>query len=649
MNGTEKINAKVLILAFSLIFTPLANGDNIGLSDRILPKTNSDGQIQLGFGVNDIEKHVKFSYQTLPWLTGSLNFKSKKNWLNHQFYFDLRAQLFEQSVDGIDIFLGKQDVLNQTNEAYSYLVANSKLSNLTVSVGYGIGVSHSVQDGFFGSLSYQLNSLPITMNAAYQRQPVDAWQEQINNSATADGEVYRNITKMKSPWSVGAAWQVTPKWKVSIDHKKNDYWGLSVNGRFDTNIEPATRRNNVDEKEWFKSLQDIAWQQRLKRKANEMGIRIIAFEYSNDKLTIECQNRDFSYWPNALDILHSLARKHVPKDVEYIYYLINENNWRLHRVRLPVLRNIPIINSQHLKTNKILLPPLPVKFPDKQVLDWHLSFGIDNKMLFIDNNNPLQYQTSVISQLKIELPNGWGINSKLRLSALDNLDHYQAYTDEENAIASADYLAYLRRKDQNIDTLYIEHSGTSWFADEALHHTFYAGHLNMIYSGLGADILYQPYRSRLAFGASIARVTKRSLNANTNESYLKSALLSGYWSSPFYGYDVAIHLGQFFAEDVGGTLEVRRTFHNGWQVGLWSTWTNYNNKKNIGFKRGSDRGLFVRIPLSHLFDWGGNYLSKKTYIKNNIRTVPTDSGARLTELGSNIWWRQRDARYDVFY
>ena len=46
----------------------------------------------------------------------------------------------------------------------------------------------------------------------------------------------------------------------------------------------------------------------------------------------------------------------------------------------------------------------------------------------------------------------------------------------------------------------------------------------------------------------------------------------------FYNYDVAVHAGQYLAKDVGATLEVRRTFRNGWQLGAWATMTDVSSE-----------------------------------------------------------------------
>ena len=102
-----------------------------------------------------------------------------------------------------------------------------------------------------------------------------------------------------------------------------------------------------------------------------------------------------------------------------------------------------------------------------------------------------------------------------------------------------------------------------------------------------------------------------------------------------------MHTGKYLAKDVGSTLEVRRTFNNGWMVGLWATMTNVSSED---FGEGSfDKGMFFKIPLDGLLGSG----SRKVY-STLLRPIQRDGGQRLENFSGNIWWETRVARYDAF-
>ena len=116
---------------------------------------------------------------------------------------------------------------------------------------------------------------------------------------------------------------------------------------------------------------------------------------------------------------------------------------------------------------------------------------------------------------------------------------------------------------------------------------------------------------------------------------------SVYWASPFFNLDIAMHAGKYLAKDVGATFEIRRTFNNGWMVGLWATRTNVAAGD---FGEGSfDKGMFFKIPFDGLF--GRN---TRAGYKARIRPIQRDGGQRLEDFSANIWWDTRGARYDAF-
>ena len=121
---------------------------------------------------------------------------------------------------------------------------------------------------------------------------------------------------------------------------------------------------------------------------------------------------------------------------------------------------------------------------------------------------------------------------------------------------------------------------------------------------------------------------------------LATAFASIYWASPFYNFDFAVHAGRYLAKDVGATVEARRTFSNGWMIGLWATITDVPFDD---FGEGSfDKGMFFKIPLHTLL----NKNVRSSY-STRIRPVQRDGGARLEDFSGNIWWDLRGVRYDA--
>ena len=120
-----------------------------------------------------------------------------------------------------------------------------------------------------------------------------------------------------------------------------------------------------------------------------------------------------------------------------------------------------------------------------------------------------------------------------------------------------------------------------------------------------------------------------------------TGFLSLYYASPFYNYDFAIHIGKYLARDTGATIEVRRTFDNGFSVGAFATFTNVSA---ADFGEGSfDKGLYFKIPFDSFLpnNQRGSYSAF-------IRSLQRDGGQKLDDFTGTLWFNLRSLRYDSF-
>jgi len=177
-----------------------------------------------------------------------------------------------------------------------------------------------------------------------------------------------------------------------------------------------------------------------------------------------------------------------------------------------------------------------------------------------------------------------------------------------------------------------------------IHARVVTGVLEQMYSGVATEVLYWPAQSRIAYGASLAYVKKRDYDGRLGlQDYsVMTGFVSAFYASDFYDYDFGVHVGQYLAEDKGVTFEVRRTFRNGWQIGVWGTLTDVSSED---FGEGSfDKGFYFQVPLSSLF--GSN--SGRSNFTSRLRPIQRDGGQRLEGLSGDIFWDLREARADSF-
>lgn len=168
----------------------------------------------------------------------------------------------------------------------------------------------------------------------------------------------------------------------------------------------------------------------------------------------------------------------------------------------------------------------------------------------------------------------------------------------------------------------------------------YAGMLEPMYAGVGAEWLYRPWRSPLALGVDLNHVRQRNFaqDLGLGDYAANTGHASVYWDTGWNDVQLKLQMGRYLAGDTGATLDVKRSFANGVAIGAWATKTNVSAEQ---FGEGSfDKGIYVSIPFDLM-------LPKSTPgVANAVWTPLTrDGGARLNRSVALFeLTRQRDAR-----
>ena len=97
----------------------------------------------------------------------------------------------------------------------------------------------------------------------------------------------------------------------------------------------------------------------------------------------------------------------------------------------------------------------------------------------------------------------------------------------------------------------------------------------------------------------------------------ETGFVSIFYASPFYNFDIAVHLGKYLAKDKGRTIEIRRTFDNGFSVGVFITNTDVSAED---YGEGSfDKGLIFKIPFEAF-----SLKNTKHSLSTTVRSVQRD-------------------------
>lgn len=152
----------------------------------------------------------------------------------------------------------------------------------------------------------------------------------------------------------------------------------------------------------------------------------------------------------------------------------------------------------------------------------------------------------------------------------------------------------------------------------------YGGMLEMMYGGVGGEVLYRPFGQHWAVGADVNWVKQRGFDQHFSfrRYQVVTGQITGYFDTGVDGVLAKLSVGRYLAGDWGGTIDLSRRFRNGVRIGAWATFTNVSAQR---FGEGSfDKGIYLSIPFDLL-------LPRSTRQDADIVWQPLlrDGGARL--------------------
>jgi hypothetical protein len=675
-----------LMLVFAIYGMPLLASDFgvIGLIDIPTARMSADGTITTTAASQARTKSYAITYQATPWLEGSFRYTGFNDFTSSFPYWDrnyeAKVRLWQEQDFLPQVAIGIRDLVGTGFYGSEYLVASKAVGDFDFTLGMGWGrlagngvISNPLINlgeqfafrqrsvdsrgggggrlsdgiffsgkkvGFFGGINYQPDSLPLSLMVEY-------------NPDQYDGEVFGGQVRPKSPWSAAVKWDAVPGVSLSLSRQHDQEWGIELSAALDTKTLTPRRRAPVFMSSLDMAPQDLPpqlnsrdWYDMLLFDVERSGLLLLeaSINPSSHTAILVMGNDQYPVWADAIAKMTVLADLHLPSTVNTFRIIAEESG---HRVTTIQLRrpSLSYGQSKQLLERKIsvlpgrtlISPQRKTSFVQKKVF---FDIGVGTRFQFFDPEDPARYQVYTQVGISVALPKSWALFGNYGVDINNNFD--QSKRNDTTALqpVRSDIVKYLTEGDTGLDSLYFEKRGSAY---KGLHYRVFGGVLEEMYSGFGGEVLYQPFQSRLAYGLSANWVRQRDYdNSFKHLDYqTATAFASAYWASPFYNFDVAVHAGKYLAKDVGATLEVRRTFNNGWMVGLWMTLTDVSAKQ---FGEGSfDKGMFFKIPFDGLF--GRN--TRGSY-KTAIRPVQRDGGQRLESFSGNIWWDIRSARYDAF-
>jgi hypothetical protein len=198
----------------------------------------------------------------------------------------------------------------------------------------------------------------------------------------------------------------------------------------------------------------------------------------------------------------------------------------------------------------------------------------------------------------VELARGLSVSGAIGVNFFNNFDDLDLESDSELPRVRSDIAQYLKEGEQWIDNLhgdYVTKLGPEVYGRLS------AGIFELMFAGVGGEVLYRPVGKRWAVGLDANYARQRDFDGRFGlQDYdVVTGHLSYYHVLPFYDILATVRGGRYLAKDWGGTLELSRTFDNGVTFGVFATKTNVSGEE---FGEGKfDKGFFISFPLDLFF------------------------------------------------
>jgi hypothetical protein len=658
-------------------FVEASDYGTTGLIDIPTARFLVDGTLLVAASTDERHKQFSITYQATPWLQGTFRYTGFNDFFLWDRNYEFKARLREEGLYLPQLAVGIRDMVGTGVFGAEYLVASKKFgrTDITAGLGWGrlagegkisnplrligdrfstrsadvgLGGELSIDNffagkevGVFGGISHSFESLPITAMLEYN-----------------PDRYYRDVefggAPPKSPFSAGITWHALPDVDLRLSVQHGDEIGIGFMSNMNSKAEQRRREPDLFVSSYYLSpsalpaqIDKSSWYDRLLYDVERSGLLLVEGAISADgsQAQLVVGNTSYAIWSDAIGRHTALADLHLPASVTSIYFVVEEGGHR--SVTLVVPRpSASFSNSSPIAAKSVRkLAGRTLEAPQHMTVfatgRINSALNIRSRFQLFDPDEPARYQIYADISSEYSLSNYWAVRSSISVDLDHNFDESKRQeSDSSLPKVRSDIVKYLSKGDSGLEKLIVE--GRNSYG-KSLHYRAFGGYLESMFAGAGGEVLLWPHKSRLAVGASAAYVRQRDYDRGFGvlDYSVLTGHLSVYWATPFYNYDVAIHTGRYLAGDLGATFEARRTFRNGWQVGVWASLTDVPFEK---FGEGSfDKGFYFQIPLDGVF--GSRTRGK---FATRIRPIQRDGGQRLEDFSGNIFWDLRGGRYDAF-
>ncbi|MCU5772644.1 YjbH domain-containing protein [Erwiniaceae bacterium BAC15a-03b] len=613
----------------------------VGLMQVPTARMAKDGEFSLNYRDNDQYRFYSASVQLFPWLETTIRYTDVRTRLystvesfsGNQSYkdkaFDVKLRLWEENFWLPEVSLGARDLGGSGLFDSEFLVASKAWGPLdfTLGVGWGyLGNSGTLKNPFceasdkyctrsnsntsgsinggqmfhgpsalFGGVEYQTPWQPLRLKMEYE-----------GNDYVGD---FAGRLKQDSKINLGAVYRITDWADINLSYERgNTYmFGFTLRNNFNDmrqshidSPKPAYRPQPQSE-----FLQGTVAGSQLGDLKYNAGLDAPNMQVKGKTLYVTGEQYKYRDTQEGVDRANVILMNNLPANIDTLD--VTQTRYGMPQVTTETkvdslrqqLEGYPLGHEKPLDQQRIN----PVD-PGKTEQGYYIEKGSLNFSMAPVLNQSLggaenfyMYQLGVTGNVDYWLTNHLVLDGGVFVNAINNYDKF-TYTNPPLDSTLPRVRTRIREYVQNdayvnnLQANYFQYLGNGFYGQ------VYGGYLETMYGGGGAEVIYRPVDSNWAVGVDANYVKQRDWDnmMNFTDYTAKTGHLTGYWKPGFMdGVLVKMSIGQYLAQDKGGTVDISKQFDSGVTVGAYATMTNVSADE---YGEGSfTKGFYVSIPM----------------------------------------------------
>ena len=649
----------------------------VGLLKTRSARMAPDSTLSTVIAWNQPQQRYSLTFQAAPWLETTFSYSGFDNSPTSDTFdrqFDIKIRLWEEDLYIPEIAIGLQDFLGTGIFSGEYIVASKRFGPLDLSFGVGWGrlanrgVASNpliqLRDGFRtrdtdfgvgGEVSFKQffrgEDIGVFGGVVY-----DTPIEGLRVIAEYDSDRNNFVEGIDdNPFNFGLVYDFSPGIQLGASYLAQDE--ITLTAAFSTVTKDALvdvppgdpppafyvreGRSDVDggQDKLIAPVQPLIFTPvsrtdlatTLADALKGEGLTLDRMQMNRDTLRVVIINDRYRPYPKAVGRTVRILSRYAPLDIETFQvatdlrgietseFLFNRSMLENSASEVGYSIAPPFLDSTYITPGSRPVAGNETIFSEYP--DFNYRIGPEPRFSFFDPDDPLRAQLDLELNASVEVARGLTLSTTIGADVIGNFDNSNRESNSVLPRVRSNVVRYNSETDVGVYQL----MGEYFFNPlPNVYGKLTGGLIEQMFGGFGGELLWRPLKSRLSWGIEAFYVRQRDFD--TLFSFQDYDVVTGhasvYWDTPYNNWNIALHAGRYLAGDWGGTLEVKRRFANGWEIGAFATLTDVPFSE---FGEGSfDKGLTLSIP----FDWA---LQSDTQSTGNItlRPIQRDGGQRL--------------------